>query len=47
MLEGVNLFVGVHQEDERIVGVKERRPFIDIGIAIIKVDDGKFTLQGY
>lgn len=30
-----NFIIGVHQEDERIVGVKELRPYIDIGIALL------------
>jgi len=34
--EPTHLFVGVHQEDERIAGVLSRRPYLDIGIAILK-----------
>ena len=33
------IFVGLHQEDERIQGVLDRRPFIDMGLAVIRVDE--------
>ena len=32
----VRIFVGLHQEDERITGVQEGRPYLDIGIAVLK-----------
>lgn len=34
--EPVRIFIGLHQEDERIHGVQECRPYLDIGIAILK-----------
>jgi hypothetical protein len=33
------IFVGLHQEDERIQVVLDRRPFIDMGFAVIRVDE--------
>ena len=43
--ETTKVFVGLHQEDERISGVLLRRPFIDVAVAILKVqDDGSLTL---
>jgi len=33
-----HLFVGIHQEDERIEGVLPRRPYMDVGLAILKMD---------
>lgn len=34
--ESTRIFVGVHQEDERKLGVLSRKPYIDIGIAILR-----------
>ena len=33
------IFVGLHQEDERIQNVLDRRPFIDMGLSVIRVDE--------
>ena len=33
------IFVGLHQEDERIQCVLDRRPFIDMGLSVIKVTE--------
>jgi hypothetical protein len=33
------MFIGLHQEDERIHGVVKRRPFIDCTIAVLKKND--------
>ena len=30
------IFVGLHQEDERKIGILTRRPYIEIGIAILR-----------
>ena len=30
------MFIGVHQEDERKIGILARKPYIDIGIAIMR-----------
>ena len=39
--ETTKIFIGLHQEDERIKGVIARRPFLDIGLAILKrTNDG-------
>ena len=38
----------MHQEDERIHGVIDQRPFIEIGVTVIKVmDDETFELVDY
>jgi calpain-15 len=34
--EPTKLYIGIHQEDERIFGVRKRRRYIDIGIVILK-----------
>ncbi len=36
MTEATRVIIGLHQEDERIAGVLNRRPYLDIGIAILK-----------
>ena len=41
------VILGIHQEDERFEGVKETRPYIDIGLAILKFEDGKFKIIRY
>jgi len=39
VIKDQEMFIGLHQEDERIQGVIDRRPFIDMGLCIIKVDE--------
>ena len=34
--EPTKIFIGIHQEDERIQGVLARRPYLDIGVAVLK-----------
>ena len=34
--EPTRIFIGIHQEDERIKGVLARRPYLDVGIAIMR-----------
>ena len=34
--EPTRVIIGLHQEDERIAGVLNRRPYLDIGIAVLK-----------
>ena len=34
--EHTRLFIAVHQEDERINGVLLRRPYLDVGIALLR-----------
>jgi hypothetical protein len=42
------MFIGIHQEDERIQGVVKRRPFIDVSISLIKIaDDESFELLDF
>ena len=38
------LFVGLHQEDSRVDGVSELRPYIDLGAIIYKEDDGMIEI---
>ena len=33
------MFISIHQEDERVLGAKENRSYLDIGIAIIKIGE--------
>jgi hypothetical protein len=35
----VEMFIGLHQEDERIQGVLDRRPFIDMGLSVMRLDE--------
>jgi calpain-15 len=34
--ESTKMFIGLHQEDERIKGVLARRPYLEVGLAIMK-----------
>ena len=46
--ETTKIFIGLHQEDERIQGVIQRRPFIDVGLTILRVnEDETLTLVEY
>ena len=38
------IFLSIHQEDERIKGVLARRPYLDIGIAVLKRTMESFEL---
>ena len=40
IVEPTKLFIGLHQEDERIFGVDTKRGYLDIGIVILKRDRG-------
>lgn len=43
--EKTRLFVGVHQEDKRIFGAKAKRPYLDLGIVILKQgEEGNFFI---
>ncbi|CAG9329557.1 unnamed protein product [Blepharisma stoltei] len=43
--ERVRIFIGIHQEDERIFGVASRRQYLDIGIVVLKrMPDGTVNL---
>jgi calpain-15 len=33
-----HVLIGLHQEDQRIDGVLPRRPYLDFGIAVLKMD---------
>lgn len=47
LAERTHIVFGLHQEDERNPGVSETRPNIDIGIAILAVQDGTYRLRGH
>ncbi len=40
-------FLGIHQEDERYPEVNNLRPYIDVGLALIKYNDGIYKLVDY
>lgn len=43
--EKTRVIISLHQEDERIQGVVNRRPYLDIGIVILlKSNDGNVSL---
>lgn len=43
--ERVRIFIGIHQEDERIFGVASRRQYLDVGIVVLKrMPDGTVNL---
>jgi hypothetical protein len=42
--EPTRVFIGIHQEDERVNGVLARRPYLDIGIAVLKRTNDGVTL---
>lgn len=45
--ERVRLFIGIHQEDERQIGVAGKRQYLDIGIVVLKrLNDGTITVIG-
>lgn len=39
-----NIIIGLHQEDARNYGVDERRPYLDLGIVVLDVNEGAFKL---
>ena len=39
--------VGLHQEDERCLGVKETRPYVDIGLMIVSHEESSYKLVDY
>ena len=36
IFQNTKIFIGLHQEDERMLGVLARRPYLDIGIAVLR-----------
>ena len=38
------VFIGVHQEDERILGVEQKRPYLDLGLVLLSQKEGKMKL---
>ena len=41
------IIIGLHQEDERTLGVKQTRPYIDIGLTIITYNEGVYKLISF
>ena len=44
IVKKTKVILGLHQEDERNLGVKETRPYLDIGIAILKYENEQYNL---
>ena len=42
--EPTRVYIGVHQEDERILGVEQKRSYLDLGLALLSQRDGKLKL---
>lgn len=43
--EGQQVHIGLHQEDERIRQNGQRRPFLDVGMVVLRqAEDGSFEL---
>lgn len=42
--EPTRVYIGVHQEDERILGVEQKRPYLDLGLALLSQKEGKLKL---
>lgn len=48
IVEKTKIVISVHQEDERIAGVSQLRPYLDIGIAVMKRENNSsVSLVGY
>lgn len=45
--EKSKVIIGLHQEDERTLGVKQTRPYIDIGLSIVTYNEGVYKLVSY
>jgi hypothetical protein len=41
------IIFGIHQEDERCEGVKETRPYLDIGVAVLSYKEGVYRLVDF
>ena len=39
LYEKTSIVIGVHQEDERIKGVSDKRPYLDIGITVFRKNE--------
>ena len=42
--ETTKMFIGLHQEDERKIGVRARRPYLDVSIVVMKRMHGGLVL---
>ena len=43
--EPTKLFIGIHQEDERIFGADTKRTYLDVGLAILKRERGDHPVE--
>lgn len=41
------VIIGLHQEDERTLGVKQTRPYIDIGLTVVTYNEHVYKLVSY
>lgn len=41
------VFIGLHQDDERLIGVSSKRTFIDLGIVVLEVQGEEYTVVDY
>lgn len=41
------VIIGLHQEDERSLGVKQTRPYIDIGLTLVTYNEGVYKLISF
>lgn len=41
------VIIGIHQEDERSLGVKQTRPYIDIGLTVVTYSNGVYKLVDF
>lgn len=41
------MFISIHQEDERVLGAKENRSYLDIGIVIMKIGENEHKLYKF
>jgi calpain-15 len=45
--ESTVVYIGVHQDDERILGVDTRRPYIDLGIVVLEIQGNSARVIKY
>jgi calpain-15 len=45
--QDTKVFIGLHQDDERLIGVSSRRTFIDLGIVVLEVEGDSYQVAEY
>ena len=45
--EKANIIIGIHQQDEKCLGVKQTNPNVDLGLAIFNIKSGSYQLINY